>query len=219
MLSVNRVRVKFCGMTNVEDAFLAAELGADAIGLIFHAESPRHIGTKEALEICQHLPPFIAKVGVFVDQSAEFVANILKMVPLDALQFHGKEPHFFCRSFNKPYIKAIAVGDEKVSRDIEELYHDAAALMFDTAHRNLPGGTGQAFDWTKLPTNLNKPFILAGGLTVDNVTAALSSVKPYAIDVVSGVEHSKGLKDPEKMKFFMNAVMDYYRRTYYTRSG
>ncbi len=200
-------------MTNIEDALVAAELGADAIGLIFHAQSPRHIGTKEALEICQHLPPFITKVGVFVDQSAEFIANILKLVPLDVLQFHGKEPHYYCHGFNRPYIKAIAVGDEQLSSDIEELYPDAAAFLFDTAHCSLPGGSGQTFDWTKLPTNLTKPFILAGGLTVDNVANAIASVRPYAIDVVSGVERSKGLKDPEKMKFFMNTVMDYYRHS------
>lgn len=200
-------------MTNVDDALQACRLGVDAIGLIFHQDSPRNVTAAQAQEIVKQLPPFVSKVGVFVDKSAEFVTNILKMVPLDLLQFHGHEEASYCRSFDTPYIKVIKVAAEPITKEIEKHYPNAAGFLFDTEHTTLQGGSGVSFDWNNLPQDLSKPLILAGGLTTDNLMLALSQVRPYAIDVTSGIERTKGVKDLEKMKFFVSTVMDYNTRS------
>lgn len=209
MVKNQRVRVKFCGMTNFADAKLACDLGVDAIGLIFYGDSPRNVTLEEAAAISRQLPPYVSKVALFVDSSTHFVTSVLNAVAIDILQFHGQEPAAFCRSFGKPYIKVIKVGEEPITNRIEQEYPDASGFLFDTESKVLAGGTGKTFNWQNLPKNLTKPLILAGGLTENNLRQALEEVQPYAIDVTSGIERSKGLKDPTKMKFFMDTVMDY----------
>ncbi len=201
-----RVRVKFCGMTSKEDALQAAYLGVDAIGLIFHKPSPRNISIDHASTIACSLPPFVTRVGVFVNESVDFVQSVLKKIPLDILQFHGQESTGYCRSFKKPYIKTIHIKSK--SESLEKLYPDALAFLFDTYVEGLPGGSGFSFNWEHIPGNLKKPFLLAGGLNKNNIIQALEKVKPYAVDVTSGIEKAKGEKDFEKMKEFLELVRD-----------
>jgi phosphoribosylanthranilate isomerase len=213
MSDIARVRIKFCGMTNVADALKACELGVDAIGLIFHGDSPRNVTIEQAAHISKQLPPYVSKVGVFVNPTTHFVTSVLQAVQLDILQFHGQELAPHCRCFDKPYIKVIPVGSEAITREIEDHYSDAAGFLFDTQIKGQPGGTGIAFNWDNLPSDLTKPLILAGGLTQDNLAEALTKVHPYGIDVTSGIEKSKGIKDFAKMKFFVDTVMDYCKRS------
>lgn len=196
-------------MTNLEDALAAANLGADALGFIFHEPSPRHIEVAQASAITKALPPFISKVGIFVDKDPHYVTQVIQTVWLDYLQFHGNEPAAYCRSFGKPYIKMIPISNLTNTSAIELEYDDASAFLFDTSLPGLQGGSGITFDWDTIPTNLKKPFILAGGLNQDNVRDALAKVKPYAVDVTSGIEKKKGIKDLDKMKKFLTTVLDY----------
>lgn len=201
-----RTRIKFCGMTSVADALLAAELGVDAIGLIFYSPSLRNVSLDNARMIANSMPPFISKVGVVVNENRATIQSILDSVPLDILQFHGQESSDYCRSFGKPYIKTIHI-DQMLNEDIEHQYEDAVALLLDTKTQHLPGGSGVTFDWKYIPATLTKPIILAGGLTVDNIDQALRQVKPYAVDVTSGIEREKGMKDQQKMSDFINRVL------------
>jgi phosphoribosylanthranilate isomerase len=203
-----RVRVKFCGITRREDADLAASLGADAIGLVFHAASPRAVTITAARAIVERLPPFIAKVGLFVDAPERQIRAVLEDVPLDVLQFHGDEHAQDCLRYGKPYIKAIRMR-EGVDLDALVREHEyASALLLDAYVEGVAGGTGQRFDWDRVPSSVSKPIILAGGLSPDNVRAAIAQVRPYAVDVSGGVELGRGIKDPEKMCAFMKGVVD-----------
>jgi phosphoribosylanthranilate isomerase len=200
------VRVKICGITRVEDALAAAAAGADAIGLVFYAKSPRAVGIEQARAIIAALPPFVTTVGLFVDIECDELQRILASVPLDLLQFHGDESPEQCESVNRPYIKALRVkaGDDiavQVNR-----YPGAKGILLDTYVEGVPGGTGEAFDWSLVPEGLSKPVILAGGLHADNVAAAVARVRPYAVDVSGGVEASKGIKDAEKVGAFIRAA-------------
>jgi phosphoribosylanthranilate isomerase len=200
------VRVKICGITRVEDALAAAAAGADAIGLVFYAKSPRAVGIEQARAIIAALPPFVTTVGLFVDIEHDELQRILASVPLDLLQFHGDESPEHCESINRPYIKALRVkaGDDiavQVNR-----YPGAKGILLDTYVDGVPGGTGEAFDWSLVPEGLSKPVILAGGLHADNVAAAVARVRPYAVDVSGGVEASKGIKDAEKVGAFIRAA-------------
>lgn len=200
------VRVKICGITRVEDALAAAAAGADAIGLVFYAKSPRAVGIEQARAIIAALPPFVTTVGLFVDIECDELQRILASVPLDLLQFHGDESPEQCESINRPYIKALRVkaGDDiavQVNR-----YPGAKGILLDTYVDGVPGGTGEAFDWSLVPEGLSKPVILAGGLHADNVAAAVARVRPYAVDVSGGVEASKGIKDAEKVGAFIRAA-------------
>ncbi|HLA32681.1 MAG TPA: phosphoribosylanthranilate isomerase [Pseudomonas sp.] len=203
---MSAVRSKICGITRIEDALLAAEAGADAIGLVFYAKSPRAVDVRQARAIIAALPPFVTTVGLFVDASSCELGEILDAVPLDLLQFHGDESPAFCDGFRRPYIKALRVkpGDDIAAR--VEAYKDAAGILLDTYVPGIPGGTGEAFDWSLVPQGLSKPIILAGGLTAENVAEAIKQVRPYAVDVSGGVEASKGIKDAEKIRAFMRAV-------------
>jgi phosphoribosylanthranilate isomerase len=192
-------------MTSVTDALIAAELGVDAIGLIFYAPSPRNVSLTLAEEIASSLPPFVSRVGVFVDETKDKINSILTAVPLDVLQFHGQESAEFCRQFGKPYIKTFHVGDLLEFKGTET-YHDAIGFLFDTKINSLPGGSGIVFNWNLLPQDLQKPIILAGGLNSENISQAILEVKPYAVDITSGVEQAKGIKDPTKMRQFMSKV-------------
>lgn len=202
-----RTRVKICGITRPEDGIAAASAGADAIGLVFYARSPRHVTSLQARAVINALPPFVTTVGLFVDASKETIEGVLREVPLDTLQFHGEESPEFCASFNRPYFKAISMREGIDLRGEAERFFSASALLVDTFQAGVPGGTGVSFDWSRLPADLPKPLILAGGLNPDNVAQAIIQARPYAIDVSSGVEAAKGIKDAEKIAAFMRGVV------------
>ena len=200
------VRVKICGITRVEDALAAAAAGADAIGLVFYAKSPRAVDIEQARVILAALPPFVTTVGLFVDAERSELERILASVPLDLLQFHGDESVQQCEAFGRPYIKALRVkaGDDIAAQVAR--YPSAQGILLDAYVEGVPGGTGEAFDWSLIPQTLSKPLILAGGLRPDNVAEAVSRVRPYAVDVSGGVEASKGVKDVEKVGAFIRAA-------------
>ncbi len=200
------VRSKICGITRIEDALAAVEAGADAIGLVFYAKSPRAVTVQQARAIISALPPFVTSVGLFVDASRCELGELLDAVPLDLLQFHGDEAPADCDGYHRPYIKALRVkpGDDIAAQ--VELYKNASGVLLDTYVPGIPGGTGEAFDWSLVPEGLSKPVILAGGLTAANVAQAIARVRPYAVDVSGGVELAKGIKDAEKIRAFMQAV-------------
>ena len=200
------VRSKICGITRVEDALAAVEAGADAIGLVFYAKSPRAVTVQQARSIINALPPFVTTVGLFVDASRCELGEILDAVPLDLLQFHGDESPENCEGYHRPYIKALRVkpGDDIAAQ--VALYKNASGVLLDTYVPGIPGGTGEAFDWSLVPEGLSKPIILAGGLTAENVAQAIARVRPYAVDVSGGVEAAKGIKDAQKIRAFMQAV-------------
>jgi phosphoribosylanthranilate isomerase len=204
-----RTRVKICGITRIEDALSAVELGADAIGLVFYEASPRNVSIEQAKTIVDSLPPFVSKVGLFVNESPSHIENILARVNLDILQFHGDESPEACERINIPYYKAIRVKDDTNLIQYAQLYQSAKALLVDTYTESAVGGTGMVFDWKLIPANISKPLILAGGLTPVNVGLAIEQVHPYAVDVSGGVELSKGIKDAKKMAAFMQAVNQY----------
>ncbi len=199
-------RIKICGITRVEDGLAAARLGADAIGLVFYAPSPRAVDAVRAAEICAALPPFVTSVGLFVDPGEDEVRAVLARVPLDLLQFHGDESPEFCRQFGRPYIKAIRMRDDIDLFAERARYAEARGLLLDTYRPGVPGGTGEAFNWDRIPAELAGQIVLAGGLEPANVAAAVAQVRPYAVDVSGGVEASKGIKDAAKMAAFCNSV-------------
>ena len=204
---MNRVRIKICGITRPEDALAAAVSGADAIGLNFYPESPRFIDTDTAAAIISVLPPFVNKVGLFVNQNETEIQSILNQVSLDYLQFHGEESPEECGRYDIPYIKSIRMNDEvKLISEVER-YERSSCLLLDAHVEGMAGGTGQTFDWDKIPASLNRPIILAGGLTPDNVKTAITRVRPYGVDVSSGVEKAKGIKDPDKISAFIREVI------------
>lgn len=207
-----RTRCKICGITRVADALTAARAGADAIGLVFYPGSPRCVSSEQARAIAQALPPLVTIVGLFKDQSASEVAAVLAAVPLTLLQFHGSESAEFCRQFGKSYFKAIAMGRAPgQAGTIEEIrdncaaFPDAAALLFDSHAPGAVGGSGATFDWKQLPA-LSRPWLLAGGLTPQNVAAAIRTTRPYGVDVSSGVESAPGIKDAAKLQDFIAEV-------------
>ncbi|NJD07741.1 MAG: phosphoribosylanthranilate isomerase [Methylococcaceae bacterium] len=201
-----RTRVKICGFTRSEDAAEAARLGADAIGLVFYPPSPRHVDIDRAVAICRTLPAFVTVVGLFVDEAREGVEQVMDRVPLDLLQFHGDEPAEYCRSFGRPYFKAVRMAAGTDLAGLAKAYGDARGLLLDADDAQAKGGTGTRFDWALVPERCTLPVILAGGLKPDNVVAALEQVRPYAVDVSSGVESAKGIKDHNKMAAFLNEV-------------
>ena len=201
-----RTRVKICGLTRRTDALCAAMLGVDAIGLVFYPRSPRAVSIDSASEIVSGLPPFVNVVALFVDERAERIREVIENVAVDLLQFHGTESPEFCESLNVPYIKAIGMDDRTDVGEMERRYASARGLLLDTWDPEQKGGTGQQFDWSRIPQTCRKPIILAGGLQAGNVAAALSAVRPFAVDVSSGVEVGKGIKDRDKMAAFVKAV-------------
>lgn len=203
-----RIRIKICGITRVEDAVAAARLGADAVGLVFYSGSPRAVTCDKAREIAAALPPFVAKVGLFVNAGHAAINEILQSVPLDVIQFHGDEEPADCTLYSKPYIKAVKMHPDVNVRQQASKYAAAAALLLDTYQEGRHGGTGQTFDWSRIPEDLHKPLILAGGLTPANVAEAVMRTRPYAVDVSGGVETGKGIKDARKMAEFIREVRD-----------
>ncbi|MEW8351482.1 MAG: phosphoribosylanthranilate isomerase [Candidatus Thiodiazotropha taylori] len=202
-----RTRIKICGITRTEDALTATRLGADAIGLVFYPPSPRSVSPEQAQRIVKSLPPFVTVVGLFVNEDRAVIEQILNQVPLDLLQFHGDESAEDCSGFGRPWIKAIRMRQETDLLTLEQQYKDASGLLLDTYQAGVPGGTGKTFDWDLVPESLAGRVILAGGLNSENVTRAVASLHPYAVDVSGGVEAAKGIKDAAKIEAFITGVM------------
>lgn len=199
-------RIKICGITRVEDALAAAEAGADAIGLVFYAPSPRAVDAEQAARIVAALPPFVTTVGLFVDADPGEVREVLACVPLDVLQFHGEESDEYCRQFGRPFLKAVRVQSAEQLADVAARWPGASGILLDSYKPGVPGGTGEVFDWRLVPANRDWNLVLAGGLTAANVHQAISEMRPWAVDVSGGVEASKGIKDVEKINAFVQEV-------------
>ncbi len=199
-------RIKICGFTRPEDAATAAELGADAVGLVFYEKSKRAVNIETAQRIVRALPPFVGVVALFVNEEAARIEEILAQVPIDIIQFHGDEPPEFCRRFARPYIKAVRVQNTADIIAALETYPDARAVLFDAHIEGEYGGTGHSFDWQMLPQNLNGHWILSGGLTPDNVAEAVRITGAQTVDVSSGVESAAGIKSVAKMAEFIRRL-------------
>jgi phosphoribosylanthranilate isomerase len=203
---VAHTRIKICGITRPEDARAAGECGADAIGLVFYAKSPRAVTVEQALECVNVVSPFVSVVALFVNEPALRIERILNAVPVDLIQFHGDETPEFCAQFGRPFLKALRV---QPSTDIESLcqdYHCARGVLLDTWQDGVPGGTGKTFDWSLAAGALSKSIVLAGGLKPENVAAAIEQVRPAAVDVSGGVELEPGIKSRAAIKEFITAV-------------
>jgi phosphoribosylanthranilate isomerase len=201
-----RTRIKICGLKDPSHARLAAEAGADAIGLVFYAPSPRYVNAEEAANVAAALPPFVQAVGLFVNEKESTIRSILARVPLDLLQFQGDETPEFCAGFGKPFVRAVRM---EAGVDLVEYAHrfsSARALLLDAHVAGEKGGTGATFDWARVPREPPLPLILSGGLTARNVGRALREVRPWAVDVSSGVESSRGVKDPALIVEFIRSV-------------
>lgn len=201
-----RTRVKICGITRPADAVAAAEAGADAIGLVFYPPSPRYVDLDTARAIVAATPPFVTIVGLVVDADQQHIVEILSAVKLHMLQFHGDEPPAFCTSLHMPYMKAIRMREDRDVAASMSQYADASAILLDAYQAGVPGGTGTRFDWSRVPAQRDKPIILAGGLTPENVGEAIRAVRPFGVDVSGGVEKEKGVKDQQKIEAFIREV-------------
>ena len=199
---MNSVRVKICGFTRPQDVQAAVSLGADALGFVFAPSSRRVLDPEQAAALVRQVPAFVSRVGLFMDQDAGAVRQILARVPLNLLQFHGQEDGAYCRQFGLPYIRALGMASAPSLARAESEYGDAAALLLDSHRTGQVGGTGQAFDWALIPA-LRLPLVLAGGLNPENVHQAVRQVRPWAVDVSSGVEDAAGIKNAGKMQDFI----------------
>ncbi len=206
--AIDMTRTKICGITREQDLYAVASCGADAIGLVFYEKSPRHVSLQQAVRLARAVPPFVTVVGLFVNPSVEYVREVLAQVPLDVLQFHGEETPEFCAQFGRPYLKAVRVKAGVDLLQCAAAYAGAQGLLLDAYVEGTQGGTGESFDWALIPQNLPLPVILSGGLHAGNVAAAIAQVRPYAVDVSSGVEASKGIKDAAKVAAFIKEVKD-----------
>jgi len=196
-------KVKICGFTEPNNARNAALAGVDAIGLVFYDKSPRNVDIHSAQKIIEALPPFINRVGLFVNANPSFIDEILCEVPLDTLQFHGDESVLDCAQYQMPFIKSLRVKPDTNVKEIAENFSSASALLLDSFSPSSYGGTGESFDWSLACVKISLPIILAGGLTVDNVADAIKQVNPYAVDASSGVESAPGVKDIDKIEAFI----------------
>lgn len=201
-----KTRVKICGITRVQDAVLSEQLGADALGFVFCEASKRFIEPEQAKLISDQLAPFIVRVGLFLNATEQEVEHVLRVLPGIVPQFHGQETPEECERYGVPYLKAIGLGAGMPPKDELEAYKNAQAFLFDSNVPGQLGGTGHAFDWQKLDQDVGKPIILAGGLNAGNVAQAIAQVRPYAVDLSSGVESSKGLKDHAQLRTFFSAM-------------
>jgi phosphoribosylanthranilate isomerase len=201
-----RTRIKICGITSVADALRCAEAGADAVGLVFFPSSPRNVTLARAVEIARALPPFVSAVALFVNPQPEQVESVLAACPVDALQFHGEEPPELCARFGRPYLKALRVRPGVDLLESLRPYGAASGWLLDAFREGEYGGTGTAFDWSLIPAGLTRPVVLSGGLDPENVSDAVRRVRPWAVDVSSGVEAAKGIKDPARVAAFIAGV-------------
>jgi len=200
------MKIKICGFTNADNAREASLLGIDAIGLVFYDKSPRYVDVESALEIVNALPPFINRVGLFVNADSSFIDEILCEVPLDTLQFHGGESVIECAQYAMPFIKAARVNQDTNLKQMADDYHQASGLLLDAFNKDAYGGTGETFDWGLAKVDIDLPIILAGGLNSSTVAEAIKQINPYAVDVSSGVESEPGMKDIAKIKQFIQQV-------------
>ncbi|MDC9720088.1 MAG: phosphoribosylanthranilate isomerase [Gammaproteobacteria bacterium] len=206
---MTQTRVKICGLRQADDAVFAAQAGADAIGLVFYPPSPRAVDIATAADIARALPPFVSCVGLFVNATAVDIEQVLSQVPLTLLQFHGNETPEFCNQFQLPWIKAIRMRSDINLHQQRQCYSQAQGLLLDAYKPGVPGGTGDHFDWQRIPSDIASEVVLAGGLDVHNVQQAIDQVKPWAIDVSGGVESHKGIKDRAKISAFMGQAKPY----------
>lgn len=197
-----RVRIKMCGMTRQEDIHLASQLGVDAIGLVFYEGSKRFVSPDKAKALLAQTPLFVDTVAVLVNPTPDFVHHLINTLPLQWLQFHGVESPSFCRQFHLPYIKAIPANGLQDYQKAMADYADAAGILVDSQG---PGGSGKTFDWKWIPKARSKPLLLAGGLNLENISAAIKICSPCAVDLCSGIEATSGIKDHEKMRAFVKA--------------
>jgi phosphoribosylanthranilate isomerase len=211
LLSLHRTRIKICGITRVEDATAAVRAGADAIGLVFYPPSPRCIGLEQAKALCNAVPPFVTVVALFVNPGLREVKNVIDALPIQLLQFHGDETEAQCAAYGLPYIKAARVRPGLDLLECALSFPSARGLLLDAFVEGYGGG-GKTFDWSLIPPQLPLPTILSGGLDPDNVTQAVERVRPWAVDVSSGVESSKGIKDARRIEHFIAGVRDGDRR-------
>jgi phosphoribosylanthranilate isomerase len=201
-----RTRIKICGIREPAMAVHAARAGADAIGVVFHRPSPRYVAPEAAARVVQALPPYVMAVGLFVDAPEREVRQVLSQVPLAMLQFQGEEPAEFCESFGLPFVRAVRMEAGTDLLECARRFSRARALLLDAHVPGQAGGTGRTFDWNEIPRDLPIPVILSGGLTIENVGRAVRDVKPWAVDVSSGVEAERGVKDPRKIEEFIRSV-------------
>lgn len=203
-----RTRIKFCGLTRPGDVRLASELGVDAIGFVFAERSPRRLQAEEARAMRNALAPLVDAVALFMDNPNEEVREVVRHVRPSLLQFHGNESDAFCRSFGVPYLKAIAMGEPgmQYAPSLQARYPGAAGFLFDSHVPGEQGGSGQTFDWSRLPGDPGKPWLLAGGLSPDNIFDAVVATRPWGVDVSSGIESAPGIKDGDKMRRFVEEV-------------
>ncbi len=201
-----RTRVKVCGITRREDALAAVEAGVDAIGLVFYPPSPRCVSVEQAAAIVRELPPFVTSVGLFVNADAETIAEVVGEVQIDLIQFHGNECPDYCAEHARPWIRALRMKDDIDLAAEAGRFAGARGLLLDAYRPGVPGGTGETFDWSRIPTDLAGRIVLAGGLDPDNVEQAVRQVRPFAVDVSGGVEAAPGIKDSDKMRRFVQAV-------------
>lgn len=208
-MNMSRTRIKICGITRIEDARCAADAGADAIGLIFYAGSPRVVTTEQALSISNALPPFVSTVALFVNAAPGEVEDVIDRLRPSLLQFHGDEDPAYCTQFGVPFVKALRVGSRMAAGDLLEYadtFSTARALLLDTLSSGAYGGSGESFDWRIIPDAMRNRIVLAGGLGPHNVAAAVRAVRPWAVDVSSGVEINKGVKDHARIMKFTEEV-------------
>lgn len=201
-----RTRIKICGITTQQDARFVAGCGADAIGLVFHARSPRFIPIEQAAEIRRVIPAFVTLTALFMDEDKAWVQQVIDQLHPDCLQFHGAEPPEFCEQWNLPYIKAIPMGSVDDAAGYAAAYSKAQGFLLDSNVAGRQGGSGDTFDWSKIPSSFPYPLILAGGLTPHNVADAITRVQPWAVDVSSGVESSRAVKDGRLIQQFCKEV-------------
>ena len=200
------VRVKICGLTQSADVTAACAAGADALGFVFYAPSPRALSPAQAKALLQAVAPLTISVGLFVDPSEAEVEKTLREAPVQLLQFHGDEPEAFCQRWDRPYIKALRMAPELDVAAAMAAYPSAAGFLLDAYEAGVPGGTGRVFSWDRVPAQAPAPIILAGGLTPDNVSCAIAAARPYGVDVSGGVERAKGIKDEAKVRAFIRAA-------------
>lgn len=200
-----RTRIKICGITRAQDLRSAVALGADALGFVFYPPSPRCLTAERAVDLVRAVPPFVTPVGLFVNAEPAAVLDVLTSVPLQLLQFHGDEDAAYCRQFGRPYIKAARMRPGLDLVEYAASFPDARGLLLDAFVEGY-GGAGQVFDWRLIPEKLPLPLILSGGLEASNIEAAVRTVRPWAVDVSSGVETGKGIKDAQKIAAFITGV-------------
>lgn len=199
-------RVKICGITRLEDALSAVEAGADALGFVFYDASPRAVGIEQARQIIEQLPPFVTTTALFVDPEPALVDRVIQIAQVDLLQFHGKETAEFCCGFARPWIKALRMKPGFDPLASSQQFRSGRGILLDAYRPGVPGGTGETFDWDRIPLALAPRVVLAGGLNADNVAEAVRRVTPFAVDVSGGVEESPGIKSPQKIKRFIEQV-------------